>query len=126
MAKMTWTVNGKKIPIPPLPFPGIPPFPWDAREKFVRDFVTRHGLRAATQAITINGDPLPKVPPWWRHGGPREPHLHLGNDIYLLDRAQWAEFVRGLAADMDMKIDTAPKINFASLADKAIEAELRR
>ena len=30
--------------------------------------------------------------PGWEHGGPREPHVHLGNEVYLLTKAQWNEF----------------------------------
>ena len=123
MANLTWTVNGKKIPLP-KPFPGIPPFPWETKEAFVRDFVSRHGLTPATQQITLDGRPLANAPLWWKYGGPRDPHLHLGNEIYMLDRAKWKEFTQGLAQSMGIEIDRAKKIDFADLAQKATETEL--
>ena len=61
---------------------------------------------------------------WWKYGGPRDAHLHLGNEIYMVDRVQWKEFTQALAQSMGIEIDRAKKIDFAGLAQKAAETEL--
>lgn len=126
MAKIEWTVNGKKIPWPPKPFPGYPVPIWEMNSAYIRDFIGKNKLLPARQEIAIDGAQVAKLPPWWKYGGPWGPHLHLDNEIYILDKGQWQEFSRGLVQAMDLKLKASKTIEFEAVMLAAVEAALAK
>ncbi len=114
--KIIWKLNGKKLRWPPRRFPGIPAPLWEKNESIIKDIVSRHKLIPVKQEIIIDGQKIPKIPPWWKYGGPW-PHLHLGNDIYFLDKNQWNEISRNLTKEIDLKLRNAKQVSFMSFME---------
>ncbi|MFX0195887.1 MAG: hypothetical protein ACFFCW_07180 [Candidatus Hodarchaeota archaeon] len=69
------------IPFPPKPFPGIWP---------ITKLLSKELLDKITQE-------MPRIKINDIHGGIRNPHLHVRNEVVLLDRARWKEFVGQVA-----------------------------
>jgi hypothetical protein len=125
MANLTWTFNGKKLPWPPKPFPGPLGPMWEMKQIYIKEFVSRNKLSPAKQEIQVDRKVSP-VPPWWKYGGPFGPHIHLGNDIYLLNKEQWQDFSKGMIKEMDLKLNGAKSVSFESLMKASVETELSR
>jgi hypothetical protein len=125
MAKVTWTVEGKKIPLKPKTFPGIPPV-GELRSAYVKEFIARNKLVPAKQEIHIDEMKVTQIPTWWKIGGPWGPHLHLGDDIYLLNNAQWKDFSQGLIQEMNLKIKGAGVVKFETVMQAILETELAK
>jgi hypothetical protein len=125
MAKITWTVEGKKIPLKPKTFPGIPPV-WELTSAYVKDFIAKNKLIPAKQKILIDEKQVSQIPSWWKYGGPWGPHLHLGDDIYVLNSAQWQDFSQGLIQEMNLKIKGAGTVKFENVMQAVLESELAK
>jgi hypothetical protein len=126
MAKVKCTLNGKTLAWPAKSWPGIPVPIWKAKAKFIREFVAKNGLSAAKFELKVDNKILSSVPSWWKHGGYPLPHLHLGDDIYIVSKTQWAEAVAGLVKGTGIKLEEAKSIEFGSLMQKFAEADLAK
>lgn len=51
------------------------------------------------------------------YGGMKLPHLHYGENIYLLNDKQWNEYSGGILAGIKDKINATQKVTFDQLAD---------
>jgi hypothetical protein len=76
------------MPFPPKPFPGIP-----AAKLVSRDFLNR--VTKGMPRVKINKD---------IYGGMRNPHFHIGNEIVLLNRERFREFVGQVAAKLSKEL----------------------
>jgi len=53
------------------------------------------------------------------YGGMKLPHLHSGDNIYLLDDKQWADFSATVLTGIKDKLNATQKVTFDQLADLA-------
>jgi len=56
---------------------------------------------------------------WWKYGGMKVPHLHFGDDAYILNEAQWQTFTTGVMKDVTRKLTKAKNISFDQLVHVA-------
>lgn len=52
-------------------------------------------------------------------GGMRIAHIHVGDDVYLVNREQWADFTKGVMRDLSRKLGNAGHVSFEQLATVA-------
>ena len=60
---------------------------------------------------------IAKIPIRWPCGGIREPHLHLGSKLYMLDQKQWQEFSGAVINDCQQRLASAGSIGITQLID---------
>jgi hypothetical protein len=61
---------------------------------------------------------IPSIPlDDWGHGGPRDPHIHVGNEIYLLSKAQWTELSKTIVAKNAAIFGKARSISFEKMGE---------
>jgi hypothetical protein len=53
------------------------------------------------------------------YGGMKLPHLHYGDNIYLLSDKQWADFSSKVLTDVKAKLGATQKVTFEQLAEVA-------
>lgn len=58
-----------------------------------------------------------KIPIRWPCGGIKEPHLHYGQKLFMLDQKQWQEFSNMVVKDCTQRLASAESINITQLID---------
>lgn len=58
-----------------------------------------------------------KIPIRWPCGGIKEPHLHYGQKLFILDQRQWQEFSDMVVKDCTQRLASAGSINITQLID---------
>jgi len=66
---------------------------------------------AAKSAKKLVFDPRPFP------GGLRQPHIHFGTDIYILNRKQWQDFSSKVMADLRANLEAAGTVGFEQLVE---------
>ncbi len=86
-------------------------------QAFLGEFVKNHGINPAN--IGVIGERMAatasttKIPiDLGIAGGIRLAHIHFGDNIYMLNKAQWAELSKGIVADFKAKLETVRTIDF--------------
>jgi len=113
-------VHEHDLPFKPIPFPGYPvPF-WfryiKSIEKIINEFKLQpippkylpkvyleKSAKAAAMTVPIIFDPGIR-------GGNRGPHLHLGDNIYILEDKQWKVFSEDVVSQLQSKLKKANTI----------------
>jgi len=60
---------------------------------------------------------IAKIPIRWPCGGIKEPHLHFGSKLYMLNQQQWQEFSETVVKDCQLRLSSASSINVTQLMD---------
>ena len=116
---------------------GRPAELWMTHHQFVRETIMQHDLRpVAREHLYSDPTPQPSMPeeqigleglgvfklasmymrpPRGINGGIKTPHLHYGDEIYLLDRAQWNEFSQKIMVEVSEKLKGPNQVNFDQL-----------
>jgi hypothetical protein len=124
------------VQLPPWWLRGRPADLWLQHSQFVEKFIKEAKLTAvdpkllvtklevmvgqAPQAIataTATAPARARLQSIDIRGGIRLAHLHFGNDVFLLDAAQWKTFSRKLLGELSAKLSKASAVSFDQLLD---------
>jgi hypothetical protein len=106
------------IHMKPIPFPGYPAPFWFRNIGLLEDIIKELNLRAIPEKYMPKGVPemnMKAVSSSFAfdpgtHGGNRGPHLHLGENIYILNEEQWKVFSNRIGAEFHSKLERANTI----------------
>lgn len=103
---------------------------WLVNRDFIQDFVKKNQLRPIPDEHLVLDDPVPIVEeaagraeasrafrPRPFPGGLRIAHLHLGEQIFQLDRERWTSFSQTIVKGFHEKIDQAGTVNVDQLIE---------
>ena len=107
---------------------GRPAVLWVEYLDVVERMVKHNDLQAIPKEHLFSDDPIPlghwvdvadkPVPrPYPFPGGLRIPHLHLGEDVYRLNPAQWREFSTTVIEDLRKKLEHVEIVSFEQAAE---------
>lgn len=112
---------------------GRPAELWMTQIDLVSRFVEAQGLRsipleelgypeqlATGGGTAFEGDARLNLHVLWPYpfpGGLRFPHLHLGGDVYRLDREQWADFSKQVLSSFQRRLGDAGSVSFDQLLE---------
>lgn len=104
---------------------------WLSKINLVSQIVDRYDLKPVSEELIPAGAyaspmqmvqetraiEIAKIPIRWPCGGIREPHLHLGPKLYMLERKQWQEFSETVVKECQQKLSSAGSIDITQLID---------
>ncbi|HEX6083347.1 MAG TPA: hypothetical protein VF266_02410 [Thermoanaerobaculia bacterium] len=91
---------------------------WVTRQKVVEELVggleavrfTARSMEKAEALAALDINP---------RGGMRVPHLHLGDEVYVVDRKRWAQFSQNVMKDLSEKMVHAGRVSYDELLSVA-------
>lgn len=86
-----------------------------SHQDIIKNFVTQNhlipvNLGAMKSVSALEGYDI--TPIYLKYGGHINPHLHLGQDVYIINDKQWKEFSKILLTDFKKKLDATNGITF--------------
>jgi len=79
--------------------------------------VLETGMQTVARTTATKSAKVPIFDPRPFPGGLRQPHVHYGTDIYILDRKQWQDFSSKVMADLRANLEAAKTVGFEQLVE---------
>jgi hypothetical protein len=80
-------------------------------------YVSKQIKEKSLENTQISLDPI-----WWKYGGIKVPHLHLHDQVYILNDEQWKTFSKTLLSAFKTQLEKASAVSFENA--QVISSEL--